>query len=343
MGVKIRDLIDAKTIEFSDLYNKKLAVDAFNMLYQFITTIRQPDGSQLTDTNGNVTSHLIGLFYRLTNLLKMNMKLIFVFDGEPPELKKQERERRKNIKSEAMQKFKEAKKEEDVESMKKYASRTATLTSEMIKESKELLTALGIPYVQAPSEGEAQAAHMVTKGDAYAVLSQDADAMLFGAPRIIRNLSISQRRKKTSKLGYDKVLPEMIDLQAVFSKLEITNEQLIILGLLVGTDFNYGGVKGIGPKTAFKLVKEYNGRWDDLFNDVKWNESFDVGWKDVYNVFVQMPINDDYQLEWNSVDSEGVKKILVHNHQFSSDRVDSVLNELSDSDAGKQKGLGDFF
>jgi flap endonuclease-1 len=343
MGVKIRDLVETKTIEFSELYNKKLAVDAFNMLYQFITTIRQPDGSPLTDQNGNVTSHLIGLFYRLTNLLKQNMKLVFVFDGEAPELKKKERERRNSIKSEAKAKYEEAKKEEDIDAMKKFASRTASLTSEMIREAKELLTALGIPYIQAPSEGEAQAAHMVAKGDAYAVMSQDADALLFGAPRIIKNLSISQKRKKTGKLGYDKVLPELIDSKMVLEHLEISQEQLIILGILVGTDFNYGGVKGIGPKTALKLVKEYANNWDALFEEVKWSETFDLSWHDVYDVFKSMPVSEDYTLEWKPVDSEAVKNILVRDHQFSVERVESVLKDLDASDAGKQKGLGDFF
>ncbi|MFW5852651.1 MAG: FEN1 family endonuclease, partial [Nanoarchaeota archaeon] len=209
MGVKITELVSGRPVEFSELNNKILAVDAFNMLYQFITTIRQPDGSPLTDSDGNVTSHLVGLFYRTTNLLKQNMHLVFVFDGESHALKKDERERRAKLKSEASVKYEKAKKEEDIDAMKKYASRTAKLSQAMIEESKEFLTALGIPIIQAPGEGEAQAAHMVSKGDAFAVVSQDADSLLFGAKRIVRNLSISQRRKKTGKIGHNKVLPEI--------------------------------------------------------------------------------------------------------------------------------------
>ncbi|MFW6230657.1 MAG: flap endonuclease-1 [Nanoarchaeota archaeon] len=343
MGVKIRDLIKPKTIEYADLYNKILAVDAFNMLYQFITTIRQPDGSPLTDENGKVTSHLIGLFYRLSNLIKMNMKLVFVFDGESPELKKQERDRRKDLKSEAQRKYDEAKEAENVEGMKKYAGRTSVLTKEMIAEAKELITALGIPIVQAPSEGEAQAAHMVAQGDAYAVMSQDADSLLFGASRVVRNLSISQRRKKTSKIGYDKVLPELITADDVFEDLQISKEQMIILGMLVGTDFNIGGIKGIGPKNALKLVKEYEKRWDELFAHVEWSSFFDTEWKDVYRVFTEMPVNEDYDLSWSGVDGTEVKRILVREHAFSDERVDKVLQDIGESDIGKQKGLNDFF
>ena len=341
MGVKITELMHPKTIEFSDLYNKVLVVDAFNMLYQFITTIRQPDGSPLTDNSGNITSHLAGLFYRITNLMKMGMKLAFVFDGKSHVLKFKEQERRAKIKSEAKKKYDEAVESEDIDQMKKYASRTAKLTTEMIQESKELLDALGIPVVQAPGEGEAQAAHMVKKGDAFAVVSQDADSLLFGAERIVKNLSISKKRKKTGKLGYDKVLPELIKYKEVLETLNLDNEQLIILGILVGTDFNIGGIKGIGPKKAIKLVKEKKGKWNELFQESGWDFSYD--WKEVYNIFNQPDITKEYTLSWKDIDEQKVKKIMVADHDFSQERVNSVLKDLLSIKEKEQKGLSDFF
>jgi flap endonuclease-1 len=201
MGVAITELLEGKELTIEQLHGKVFAVDAFNMLYQFLTTIRMQDGTPLKDSKGNVTSHLIGLFARSTTLMSQGLRLAFVFDGEPPALKRQERERRHAVKVEALRQFKKAEAKEDIEEMKKYAGRTATLNSEMVNEAKVLLAALGLPVIQAPSEGEAQAAHICKRGDAYAVISQDADALLFGAPRVVRNLNLTGRRKKGGALA----------------------------------------------------------------------------------------------------------------------------------------------
>ena len=175
MGTKLKDLVVKKEISINDLSQKKLVVDTYNMLYQFLATIRTYDGSQLTDSHGNITSHLTGLFSRTTNLTQQGLKLAFVFDGKPPILKKAEQERRKEAKEKAQEEYEIAKEREDVEGMKKYAARTSRLTPEMVEEAKKLVHALGLPVVDAPSEGEAQAARMVNQGDAYAEISQDYD------------------------------------------------------------------------------------------------------------------------------------------------------------------------
>ncbi len=163
MGVQITELLVKKEINLNELANKVIAVDSHLFLYQFLTTIRQRDGSLLIDSKGRVTSHLAGLFTRSTKLIEAGLKLVYVFDGEPPKLKHEERERRKKVKIEAQKKYEEAKKKEDLEEMRKYAARTTRLTPEMIEEAKKLIKALGIPVVEAPSEGEAQAAYMVKK------------------------------------------------------------------------------------------------------------------------------------------------------------------------------------
>lgn len=344
MGVAITELLTGRETSIEELRGKILAVDAFNMLYQFITTIRMRDGTPLKDSKGKVTSHLIGLFSRTTNLMAQGLKLTFVFDGEPPKLKLEERERRAAVKAKALQRFKEAEAEENVEEMRKYAGRTAKLTSEMIDEAKELLTALGVPVIQAPSEGEAQAANICKKGAAYAVISQDADSFLFGATRVVKNLNLSGRRKRTNTLAYESVKPQLLLLDENLQQLHLTQEQLIILALLVGTDYNRAGIKGIGPKKALKLLEEHATDYEALFKAVAWEEQYPaLSWQDLLKTFTTMPVTDKYNLTWQEPDEEKIRTILVERHDFSEERIGSALKKLTESDARKQKGLGEFF
>jgi len=343
MGVAITELLKGKEIAINELAGKVLAVDAFNMLYQFLTTIRMPDGTPLKDSHGNVTSHLIGLFSRSTTLMARGLKLVFVFDGEPPVLKRQEQERRAAIKAKALLKLKEAEKHEDIESMKKYAGRTSRLTGEMIDEAKALLAALGLPVVQAPSEGEAQAAHLAKRGDAYAVISQDADAFLFGAPRVVKNLNLTGRRKRAGALAYDKVSPELLRLDDSLQALGLTQEQLIVFAILVGTDYNRAGIKGIGPKKALKLLAEHGTDYDAIFQEVKWDDEYpDLEWAELMRAFREMPLTDDYELRWEKPDEAALRKLLVEQHDFSEERITSTMKKL-DTSAAQQKGLGEFF
>lgn len=344
MGTDLKDIAHKQEIEFSDLNNKKLVVDSMNVIYQFLSSIRQQDGSLLTDSKGRTTSHLVGLFSRMTRLKKMGMQLAFVFDGKKPELKKREIERRAEIKKQAQIEYEIAKEREDIAAMKKYASRTSLLTKEMIEEAKELLSALGFPIVQAPSEGEAQAAFMVKQGDFYAEVSQDYDCLLFGVPRMIQNLTISERKKTKNKLSYEKVKPVLVSLKETLEQNKLTQNQLIVLGMLVGTDFNIGGIKGIGPQKGMKLVKKYEEDFDGLFKEVEWDKNFEFEWKEVFDTIKYMPVTKDYELRWKSVDRERVIKLLVDEHEFSRERVEKNLDELEEiSEEGRQKGLGDFF
>lgn len=337
MGIAVREIITSKEVSIDDLKDKILVVDTFNLLYQFLTTIRQRDGSLLTDSSGNVTSHLTGLFSRTANLLEKGLRLAFVFDGEAPDLKQAERQRRKDAKEGAQKEYEIAKERGDIEGMKKYASRTATLKRDMIEEAMELIDSLGCPVIQAPSEGEAQAAYIAKKEHVYTV-SQDFDTLLHGSPYLIRNLSIAGKRKRTGKLGMVTVKPEMISLSENLNKLGIDNDQLIALSLLVGTDYNNGGVKGIGPKKALQLLKKHGKDFDALFEESGWD--FDFPWTAAYYQIKNMPVTDDYNLEWKDVDKERVVELLCGKHDFSRERVENTLSKLGPK---KQKGLGDFF
>ncbi|MFH1590686.1 MAG: flap endonuclease-1 [archaeon] len=344
MGVAIRDIITAKDIKVDDLAGKPIAIDSYNMLYQFITTIRGPDGSPLTDSKGNITSHLVGLFSRAAQFLQKNLKPVFVFDGEVPQLKRAELDRRKELKQVAADKYEAAKAVEDVESMKKFAARTSRLTKSMVDEAKELVTAMGFPIVQAPSEGEAQAAYMTKKGDCYATISQDFDSLLHGAPRLVRNLSIAGKRKRTGKIGYVTVSPELIELSSTLNTLGIDNDQLIALAMLVGTDYNIGGIKGIGPKKGIELVKKHGKDFDKLFAEVRWAEHTDNPWEEVYYLIKKLPVTDDYELTWQSPDFDAIKTVLVTRREFSLERVESTFDKIrKQSTLQQQKGLSDFF
>lgn len=343
MGVKIFELVPAKETDLESLSGKTLAVDSSLFLYQFLSTIRQRDGSLLMDSKGRITSHLTGLFNRTVKLMQKQINLVFVFDGKPPELKKKERERRRELKKEAESKYKIAMEKNDLDEMKKYAARTTKLTPDMIEESKRLISALGLPVVQAPSEGEAQAAHIVKKGDAFAVASQDADSLMFGATRLVKNLAITGRRKKTGKLGFETVKPEIIELKEVFNNLGIDNDQLIALSMLIGTDYNTGGIKGIGQKTGLKLVKQHGKDFDKLFEDVKWKEHFDFPWTDVFYAIKKVDVSDEYSIETSPIDRDEIMQILVEDHDFSAERVSSALDKLLKATKKRQqKGLAEW-
>jgi len=330
MGVKIREIIPESAIQkitLESLNGKAVALDAFNMLYQFITIIRGPDGRPLMDRRGRITSHLSGLFFRTINLLKVGIKPIFVYDGRPPELKKATIEEREERRSEAAKLYEQALAEGRIEEAQKYAKQAATLNEFIIESSKKLLTLMGLPVIQAPSEGEAQAAFLARRGDAYASGSQDFDSLLFGSPRLVRNLSIVGRRKLPGRKEYVEVEPEIIFLDKLLEGLKITREQLIDIAILVGTDY-CEGVKGVGPKTALKLIKTHGSAEKAL---KALGKTLEVDPKQVRELFLKPEVSEDYSVEWREVDYEGVKRMLCDEHDFSEERVEKALTELRDA------------
>src|SRR3989344_5181279 len=339
MGVDLGKIVPREEIKFDYLKHKSVAIDAFNALYQFLSSIRGYDGNPLMDSKGKVTSHLQGLFSRSFNLMGKGVKLVYVFDGKAPELKFKENEERIGRKILAQEKYEEAASEDDFEAMNKYSKQFVRLNKEMIEDSKELVSALGLPIVQAPSEAEGQVAYMCKSGLVDYASSQDYDSLLFGAPKLIRNLTLSQKRKITGGKTVFTFL-ELVELDKVLNELGLNQEQLIVLGILTGTDFNVGGVKGIGPKKALKLIKEFNNDFDKMFSSV--NAEFD--WKEVYEIFSDLPVDKKVKLNWNVIDRERVKKILVDKHEFNAERIDLAIDKyLADNKNSNQKGLGDFF
>jgi len=328
MGVKLGQLTKGSVLEIKELKGKRIAVDAFLWIHQFLSIIRQADGTPLQDSEGRVTSHLSGIFYRSAKLLEHGVKPIWVFDGKKPDFKYVTAERRAK-KEEAKEKWEEAKKKGDLKEAKKYAQATVSLNTEMLEQAKELIQHMGMPVVIAPSEGEAQCAYMCKEKMVYGVASQDIDSLLFGAPKLLRNLSVTGKRKLPGRNVYIDIKPEIIELKNILSALELTREKLILMGLLVGTDFN-SGIHGIGPKKSLKMVKEKSK--EEIFENVGDDA------EKIYNFFLNPPVKN-VKINFPEMKSEKIKNMLVDDFEFSSDRIEKVLNNLKKSGHG-QKGLG---
>ncbi len=323
MGLQIGDIVHRKEVSFEELKGKVIAVDAYNAIYQFLSSIRQPDGTPLMDSKNRVTSHLSGLFYRNIALLSEGIKLIYVFDGEYNALKGRTHEIRENAKAEAREKYESAKDEEDIEAMGKYAHGFSKLDEFMIEESKELLEAMGIAVVQATGEGEMQCAQLVKEGEAYAIGSQDYDSLVVGGKRLIQNLTLARKRKIRN--GFVYIAPEIIEYERVLQGLGIDADQLICLAILVGTDFNPGGVRGIGPKKALILVK--NKKYPvAIFREFE--ERLDFDWKVIFEIFKKPNVAKNLEIKFPKFDSDKIKDILVHKHDFSLERVEKQLDKL---------------
>jgi flap endonuclease-1 len=326
LGVNLRGIVPIAPVKLEDLSGKSIAIDAYNALYQFLAIIRQPDGTPLKDSRGKVTSHLSGLLYRTSNLVEMGIKPIYVFDGIPPVLKAVEIERRRQVKVEAAVRYEKAVAQGKIAEARMYAQAATSMKDYMEDDSKRLLDLMGLPWVQAPSEGEAQAAHMTKRGDADYCASQDYDSLLFGAPKLLRNVTVSGRRKLPSKNIYVDVVPEVVELNNVLKSCGITYEQLIDIGILIGTDFNPDGIKGLGPKTALKLIKQH-GTLENALPHIK-NAEFPAEPQRIRDIFLHPKVTDNYKLEWKEPNVEGIVDFLVREKDFSEDRVRKALEKM---------------
>lgn len=328
MGVKFKDIVSPEEISLKDLEGRTIAIDAYNTIYQFLSGIRQRDGSPLMDHNGNVTSHLSGILYRTASIVDKGIKPVYVFDGESHEHKAKTLEQRRAIKEEAMEKWREAKAAGNIEEARKFAIRTSRMSPYILESSKELLDYMGIPYVQAIGEGEAQGAYMVEQGDAWAVASQDYDCLLFGAPRIVRNLTLSGG---LSNLEY-------LELEKVLEELELSREQLIDVALMVGTDFNEG-IHGIGAKTGLKLIR--NNSLEDVLVQ-KGITDVEVEPDELREIFLKHEVNTDYEIKFKSAKKDKLVEFMCEEHGFSESRVLNVTDKLKKL-SSTQKSLEDWF
>lgn len=325
LGVNFKDLIPKTPVKLEDLSGKVIAIDAYNTIYQFLSIIRQPDGTPLKNSQDQITSHLSGLFYRTSNLVELGLKPVFIFDGKSPELKTKEVERRQQVKAQATVQYTKAQASGDIEGMRKYAQIATTMKPYMVPESKKLLDLLGLPWIQAPSEGEAQAAYMNKNGSADYCASQDYDSLLFGAPKLLRNVTISGRRRRGK--SFIEVVPEVIELHKALKECELTHEQLIDVGILIGTDFNPDGIEGVGPKTALKLIRQH-GTLENAIPFIK-NASFPCEPQLIRQEFLHPKVTDDYVLEWKEPNEQGLIDFMCGEKEFGEERIKKSLERMT--------------
>jgi flap endonuclease-1 len=322
VGVLLTPIIVKEPLTLEALRGRLLAVDAPTELYQFLALIRLRDGSPLRDSKGRITSHLNGLFYRVTRLIAdYGLKLAFVFDGKPPERKMAELARRREIRQRYEEERDEALRAGDLATAYSKSTMTSTLTREMIGEARDLLRMMGIPTVQAPSEAEAQAAHMAASGAVWAAGSKDYDSLLFGAPRLVRFITLSGKEFLPSRGTFRPIEPELINADHWLQTLIISRAQLIDLGILVGTDFNQG-IKGIGPKKALKLVQQH-GTIDRMPDEIR-TALGDVN--DIRQIYLQPAVTDRFDVEFGEPDFAAIVNFLCTEREFSKDRVTAALN-----------------
>jgi len=340
VGLDLKPLTVREKTSLEHFSSKVVAIDAYNAIYQFLAIIRGPEGLPLTDSKGKITSHISGLFYRNVNFLSLGIKPVYVFDGTPPSLKSAEIERRKQIKKDATIRFERALTEGKYEEAKKYAQQTSLLRDEMVEDSQHILGLFGIPVIQAPSEGEATAANLTITGQAYASASQDFDSLLFGAKKLVRNFTNSGKRKLPNRNTTIEIEPEIIDLQKNLSELGITREQLVDIGILIGTDFNPSGFERIGPKTALKAIKEHG----NLENIPQIQEKLDeIDYKQIRKIFLEPKIADVQEITFGQIDFKGLTSYLHTERNFSLDRIETSLNRLKKAFEKKSHTLEQWF
>ena len=342
MGVNLSDLTEPKSMEMEDLRGKKVAIDTYNIVYQFMSAIRQPDGYPLCDSKGRTTSHLTGLLHRTASLIEAGIEPVFVFDGKPHPLKQATLDGRKERREKAEQEWKDAVERGDMKTAHTKAQQTSRMTDEVKESAKELIRYMGLPIVDAPSDGEQEAAYICRRKDVWATASQDFDSLLFGTPVLLRNLTMTGRRKVPGKDIYREIKTEVIDSEEFLRNLGISREQLVDMCILMGTDFNTG-IKGIGPKKALKLVRD-NGDLESVLRKI--GEDI-TDYQEIRGIFLDYEGSDDYSVEHGPLDRQAVVDMLT-SYDFSADRVNSALDRIEsarkeEERKRKQKALDAWF
>ncbi len=335
-GTDISDIVPRHQTTFKDQANMTLAIDSYNILYQLLSNVRQYDGTPLMDSKGNVTSHIYGIFYRTVNLIENRIRPVYVFDGKPSPLKNRTLRERALLKEKAKIELENAI-DRGEENLKQYYSRVNYITPQIVDDTKKLLDCMGVPYVDAPSEGEAQASYMAATGAANGVVSQDYDCLLFGAPRVIRNFAIYGKRKVPKKNIYRNVSPEYVSLDEVLRTNGISRDQLIYIGILVGTDFN-NGIHGIGAKKALSLIKKYGTIHAVLTAIGKDIENLDS----IIDLF-RNPPHVDADLKFSPPDAKCIENFMCEEHDFSPERIMVHIDTLMKNYSGTSQSSLDSF
>src|SRR5438876_9480219 len=304
------------------LKGTSFAIDASIEIHQFLALVRKRDGSLFSDSQGRVTSHLIGLLTRTSRLIAdFDMKPVFIFDGKPNPLKRRTIDLRREATKKAEIEYSDAVSKKDYAKAWSKAVMTGRVTGSILDDAKRLLTLMGIPWLEALEDAEAQASYMAARGDVWAVGSKDYDCLLYGAPVLARYLTLTGREWLPAQRRSRPLIPELIKLSENLTLLGITHEQLVDIAILVGTDFNQG-VTGIGPKKALKLVTDF-GSIDNMPSEIR--EAAGPSVAAIREIFLRPEITDDYSIEFRPPDLDGIIRFLCDEREFSRERVRAAL------------------
>lgn len=304
-----------KEYTLQQLFNRKVAIDASTSIYQFLIAVRSDsNGSQLTNAVGETTSHLMGMFYRTIRLVEAGLKPIYVFDGKAPGAKARELVKRGEKRQDATDGLVAAKEAGNEEDIMKFSKRTVKVTRQHNEDCMKLLKLMGVPYVQAPGEAEAQCSEIVKGGLAYAVGSEDLDTLTFAAPIMMRYLTVSEAKKlPIAEYTHSKILEDMA----------LTNDQFIDFCILLGCDY-CDSIKGIGPKKALELIKEHQSIEGILENIDREKYKVPENWnyeeaRCLFKNPLVIPATDpelQQGIKWDQPDIEGVVNFMVNENGF---------------------------
>ena len=320
MGCNLKDLVRPESINLNDLEGERVAVDVFLSAYQFITAMTGEDGRPLS-REGKPVAHIMGFLDRATTLIAAGIDPVFVFDGRPHNLKQDTLRERRERKENAKTRWNAAVEEGDMKAAKKLGPQIAEYTQEMVQETKDLFDTLGVAWIEAPMEAEGAAAVRARRGELHAVATQDWDALLYGSPIMIRNLMSHGTRKFGRTLTAEKIV-----LRDVLDEHDITQEQLVDLGIMIGTDF-HPGFRGIGPKTGLKLIKTH-GTLEAVAEEK--GHVIPKNLDDIRGLFHNHPIHTDMNIpEAGRAVEEQVRRFIQKDRGFSESRTERALERLA--------------
>lgn len=326
-----------KTNEMKAYFGRKIAIDASMSLYQFLIAVRQ-DGLQLASPDGETTSHLNGMLYRTIRMMENGIKPVYVFDGKPPALKSEELDKRTERRADAKEQLTIATEKGDTVAMDKFERRLVKVTKEQAEECKHLLTLMGVPVIDAPCEAEAQCAELVRRGKVYATATEDMDALTFGSCFLVRHMTFSEAKKMPIK---------EFSLEKILRGMDISIEQFVDLCILLGCDY-CGNIRGIGPKKAYDLLKQYKCIENILENidRKKYQPPDDWKYMEARKLFLEPDIIDgnNFELSWTEPKIQEIIDYLCTLKGFNEDRIRTALSRLQKSrDAGQQGRIDSFF
>ncbi|KAI8366076.1 FEN-1 nuclease [Radiomyces spectabilis] len=328
-----------KSHDIKSYFGRKVAIDASMSIYQFMIAVRQQDGQMLTNEAGETTSHLMGMFYRTVRMVDNGIKPCYVFDGKPPTLKSGELAKRKARKEEAKSKMEEAHEVGTNEEIARFTKRTVRVTQQHNDECKRLLKSMGIPYVEAPTEAEAQCAELARCGKVYAAASEDMDTLTFASPTLLRHLTFSEQRK----MPIDEV-----HLDKALEGLGLNMTEFVDLCILLGCDY-VESIKGVGPARAYSMIKEHKSieaALPHLPEKLRANIPDDWKFDEARELFVKPDVlpGDNIELKWEAPDVEAVVDFLVKEKGFNEERIRKSCEKLAKNvKQATQSRMMDFF